>query len=213
MYEAGEGDDDEQGLPGLGPPLRLPSTPPPSAATPKQQQQPLQVAPPGLDISSLDITSAYSKEQGFKEVQPEELALLLLLNERQGGNSSSSGWSSSGSVGSSATSVSGGDGEACSSAAAVVAPLVLDVRTPAEFAQGSVPGARNVPAEALSAQVRQGALDDFRSGPIYVICASGSRSAPMCVRLRKVFHFEDVSNVKGGIAAWRAAGLPMTLNW
>lgn len=51
--------------------------------------------------------------------------------------------------------------------------LVLDVRTPAEFGQGHVPGSRNVPLDRLPSQLQT--LD--RSKPILVCCASGARSA------------------------------------
>ena len=51
------------------------------------------------------------------------------------------------------------------------APIV-DVRTPAEFDQGHVPGSVNIPLDQLPA--RMGELDP--GGPLLLCCASGGRS-------------------------------------
>ena len=50
--------------------------------------------------------------------------------------------------------------------------LVLDVREPSEYVAGHVPGAKLVPLGSLPDRI--GELP--RQEPIYVICASGSRS-------------------------------------
>ena len=51
--------------------------------------------------------------------------------------------------------------------------VVLDVRSPAEFAAGARPGSLNIPLGELDA--RAGELD--ASKPVIVCCASGTRSA------------------------------------
>jgi rhodanese-related sulfurtransferase len=71
-----------------------------------------------------------------------------------------------------------------------------------------VPGAVNVPLEELSARARAGELGPA-AAPLAVVCASGARSAQACVRLKRVLGFADVSNARGGLAAWEAAGLPV----
>ena len=53
--------------------------------------------------------------------------------------------------------------------------LVVDVRSPAEFAMGHVEGALNIPVEVISPQ-NVAALDD-KNRTIIVYCASGMRSA------------------------------------
>ena len=68
--------------------------------------------------------------------------------------------------------------------------VILDVRTPGEFAQGHAKGARNLPLGVL--QDRLGDLD--RSKPILTCCASGMRSASASALLRKA-GFRDVHNV------------------
>lgn len=51
--------------------------------------------------------------------------------------------------------------------------LLIDVRTPAEVAQQSVPGAQNIPLDAVPQN-----LDTFKAhqGPVVVFCRSGARS-------------------------------------
>ena len=51
--------------------------------------------------------------------------------------------------------------------------VIVDVRTPQEFAGGHAPGSRNIPLDRLSGQL--GELD--RARPLLVCCASGARSA------------------------------------
>lgn len=66
---------------------------------------------------------------------------------------------------------------------------VVDVRTPAEFRSGHVPGSKNIPLDQL--QTRSKELDPRK--PVLLCCASGSRSA-MAVSLLKRQGFTDVHN-------------------
>jgi rhodanese-related sulfurtransferase len=80
-------------------------------------------------------------------------------------------------------------------------PLLIDVRTPGEFADGHVPGAKNVPLDELDARVAELGGPDRE---VYVICQSGGRSARASAALAaKGLHPVDVA---GGTGAWRAAG-------
>lgn len=84
------------------------------------------------------------------------------------------------------------------------ARLLVDVRTPAEFAGGHVPGAKNVPIDELDARLGElGAPGD----PVYVICQSGGRSARASASLAEKGY--AAVNVTGGTGAWRAAGYPV----
>lgn len=49
--------------------------------------------------------------------------------------------------------------------------LILDVRTPEEFAEGHVPGARNIPVAELESRAKELAGVDH----LYVYCRSGGR--------------------------------------
>jgi glyoxylase-like metal-dependent hydrolase (beta-lactamase superfamily II)/rhodanese-related sulfurtransferase len=80
---------------------------------------------------------------------------------------------------------------------------ILDVRRPAEYAGGHVPGAVNVPLDRLD----RAAAALPRSGVTAVICAGGYRSSAATSILRR-HKFSDVYNVIGGTSAWVAAGHP-----
>jgi phage shock protein E len=67
--------------------------------------------------------------------------------------------------------------------------VIIDVRTPKEFAQGHAPGSCNIPLDVLN--TRFSALD--RSKPILVCCASGTRSA-MAKRMLETAGFTQVQN-------------------
>ena len=79
--------------------------------------------------------------------------------------------------------------------------VLIDVRTPEEFASGHVPGARNVPLDGLATR-----LDEV--GPIgaqvYVIYQSGRRSLAASQQLAA--SGRKPVNVLGGTSAWKAAG-------
>jgi rhodanese-related sulfurtransferase len=80
--------------------------------------------------------------------------------------------------------------------------LVLDVRRPAEYAAGHVPGARPAPLDRLERELGQ--LD--RTRPTAVICAGGYRSSAACSVLRRNGFAAPLFNVVGGTSAWIAAG-------
>jgi len=91
--------------------------------------------------------------------------------------------------------------------------LVLDVREPAEWAEGHVPGALLVPRGMLEAKAdleyanREPRLAD-RSQPIIVHCASAARSA-MAAAVLQQMGFTNVRSLAGGIVAWKEKGLPI----
>lgn len=80
--------------------------------------------------------------------------------------------------------------------------LLIDVRRDDELAAASIPGAVHIPLDEVVERIDEVPTVDT----VYVICASGGRSA------RAVEHFRSVGidavNVAGGIRAWIEAGLP-----
>ena len=82
------------------------------------------------------------------------------------------------------------------------APLILDVRTPAEFAAGHVPGAVLIPVDQLAARV--GELGAPRE--IVVYCRTGHRSGLAEPVLEKSGF--RVHQLAGSWQAWEAAGMP-----
>jgi hydroxyacylglutathione hydrolase len=79
---------------------------------------------------------------------------------------------------------------------------VLDVRQPAEWADGHIRGARFI----TGAEVPERLNELSPSEPLAVVCGSGYRSSVIASLLRARGH-EKVSNVVGGMSAWRRAGL------
>ncbi len=70
--------------------------------------------------------------------------------------------------------------------------LILDVRTPAEFKQGHVKGAMNIPLQVLESQLQKLKKDR----PVITCCASGMRSAS-AKSILKSAGFTDVHNGGG----------------
>lgn len=89
------------------------------------------------------------------------------------------------------------------SSASATPPVVLDVRTPDEFASGHVPGALNIPIDQLAA--RTGELDPQREVVVY--CERGPRARKAADALVAA-GFSVVKLLSGHMSAWRVAGLP-----
>jgi len=85
--------------------------------------------------------------------------------------------------------------------------LVVDVRPAADFAQGHIINALNIPMNGFKKQI--GTLQKHKDRPIVVTCRSGSQSTMACQQLRKE-GFSDVHNLRGGVLAWQSANLPLS---
>jgi phage shock protein E len=81
--------------------------------------------------------------------------------------------------------------------------VVLDVRSPEEFARGHVPGAVNIDINGRGFAQKIARLD--KSQPVLVNCHAGSRGAIASAELAKL-GFTTVCNLEGGLAAWEKAG-------
>jgi len=75
--------------------------------------------------------------------------------------------------------------------------LLLDVRTPEEFAEGRIPGAILAPYDSL----KQKFVEPDKSRPIVVYCRSGRRSA-IAVETLKAMGYGNIADF-GGISAWQ----------
>ena len=84
--------------------------------------------------------------------------------------------------------------------------IVVDLRDPAEFAAGTVTGARNMPAETVPERLVD--LARFKSRPLILICSAGQRSGRAVAEFT-AGGFTEVYNLTGGVNAWREAGLPL----
>lgn len=84
--------------------------------------------------------------------------------------------------------------------------VVVDVRDSGEYAAGHIANARHIPEAQLADRLKE--LDKFKSRPIIVSCRSGSRAAGAVGVLAKN-GFSEVFALRGGIAAWQQAGMPL----
>jgi rhodanese-related sulfurtransferase len=84
--------------------------------------------------------------------------------------------------------------------------VVLDVREQGEYAAGHLPNAKHIPLGQLASRLKE--LEKFKDRPIVITCASGARSGSAQSLLRKN-GFQEAVNLKGGIAAWQQASLPV----
>ncbi len=82
---------------------------------------------------------------------------------------------------------------------------LVDIRTPKEFATGSLAGSVNIPPEDLMAKLAT--LDKNR--PVILVCQNGRRTA-QALKDMKGKGFAEVYTLEGGIVAWQAAKLPLT---
>lgn len=94
--------------------------------------------------------------------------------------------------------------------------ILIDVREPAEFEQGHLPGAVNIPRGVLEFQVAaHPAIACEKTAPelalpereICVYCRSGGRSA-LAARSLGLMGFENVTSLAGGFLDWQAHRLP-----
>jgi len=80
--------------------------------------------------------------------------------------------------------------------------LLIDVREPDEFAAERIAGALNAPLSTFNPQ----ALPQGGAGRVVFQCAGGKRSAAAVDRCASLGGHD--AHLAGGLAAWKAAGLP-----
>lgn len=85
-------------------------------------------------------------------------------------------------------------------------PVVLDVRTPEEFAAGHIPG--SILLDFRSPKFGDEIAKLPRDKPYLVHCAVGGRSAKACEKMSQI-GFTNLVNLKGGFKAWQAEGKPV----
>lgn len=70
--------------------------------------------------------------------------------------------------------------------------VVVDVRTPDEFAAGSLPGARNLPLDELGVH-----LEALPAGPVLTVCSKGGGRSQSAARVLRE-HGYDARHLEGG---------------
>jgi phage shock protein E len=84
------------------------------------------------------------------------------------------------------------------------APLILDVRSTDEYADGHLPGARNIPHTELAERI--GELGLTTTDEIVVHCYSGKRAGSAQTTLDGM-GYTNIRHLEGDWQGWQAAGL------
>lgn len=90
----------------------------------------------------------------------------------------------------------------------VASPIILDVRTPGEFREGFIAGARNMDFHASNFLDQINSLD--KNTAYFVYCLSGARSQAAANEMRKR-GFKEVYDMKGGLLEWTKLNQPLTV--
>ena len=75
--------------------------------------------------------------------------------------------------------------------------ILLDVRTPQEYAEGHIAGSRNIPLQTID---RTAEIAADKNTPLFVHCLSGRRSRQAAAALKQM-GYTNVTNI-GGIAGY-----------
>jgi phage shock protein E len=87
--------------------------------------------------------------------------------------------------------------------------VILDVRTPSEYAEGYIDGAHNIDFQSGNFENEIATLDKNATFAVY--CRSGNRSG----QAAKIMHdagFHNVYNLEGGVIDWANEGMMLVKN-
>ena len=85
--------------------------------------------------------------------------------------------------------------------------LVVDVRSPEEYAAGHLPGAMNIPYDQMAVRIDE--LSAFRDhGQVVLYCRSGRRVEIAAATLEEA-GFGNLRHLEGDFPGWQQAGLPV----
>jgi hydroxyacylglutathione hydrolase len=87
------------------------------------------------------------------------------------------------------------------------APVILDVRSRAEFLRGHVPGAVHVPFWRLVLHAH--GVPAGPNDPIVVYCGHGPRANIAAAALRRRHGFRRIARLVGHLAEWSNKGFPV----
>ncbi len=88
-------------------------------------------------------------------------------------------------------------------------PVLLDVRTKAEYDSGHILNAINIPHEEILQSPEL--LTEFKDSQMVVFCRSGVRAGKV-IQLLESLGFEDIIDIDGDMLAWSEAGYDMEVN-
>ena len=83
---------------------------------------------------------------------------------------------------------------------------LIDVRTPAEYAEGHIANSKNINITGEDFDEQVALLN--KSKPVMLYCKSGMRSAKASLRLKEL-GFENITDLEGGFNNWSESGKPI----
>jgi rhodanese-related sulfurtransferase len=86
------------------------------------------------------------------------------------------------------------------------APAIIDVRTPAEYAAGHIPGAINIPQDVLATHLAD--IPGTKSTEVVVHCQGGKRAAA-AEQILVQQGYTNVRDLQGHFGGWVQQGLPV----
>lgn len=87
--------------------------------------------------------------------------------------------------------------------------VILDVRTPGEFAEGYIEGAQMIDFQGGSFETEIASLDKDVTYAVY--CRSGNRSG-QAIKIMQDAGFGNLFNLEGGVIDWANQGMPLVNN-
>ncbi len=84
--------------------------------------------------------------------------------------------------------------------------VMLDIRTAADFSEGHVINAINIPFSEFDRRTAD--LEKLRDRPVIVCCKTGTSASQSVASLKKL-GFEKTYRLKGGIEGWKQSNLPL----
>ena len=86
------------------------------------------------------------------------------------------------------------------------AGLILDVRSPDEYAEGHIPGAINIPHNRLDSRLAE--INPHKNKNIVLYCGSGGRVS-IAAKTLQAAGFSKLLHLAGDMNGWRSNGLPI----
>ncbi len=83
---------------------------------------------------------------------------------------------------------------------------VIDLRDPADFKQGHIVDAINIPSAKLASRLDE--LEGHRDKPVVLVCKMGQHTGAAAKTLKEA-GFADIARLQGGMMEWSNAQLPL----
>ena len=85
-------------------------------------------------------------------------------------------------------------------------PLIIDVRSPAEYAEGHVPGAINIDFRQIKNRLDE--IQQYQKSTVVIYCETGIRARIAESTLLEA-GFQSILHLEGHMSAWRSNSLPL----